>query len=94
MSIELPLDTMTVAEKVQLLETVWDSLCRESGDVHSAGWSTRRRNDADESGSGVGINRHGRDLVTPPEETGGNREYKLRPPSQRPNPTRRGATDE
>jgi hypothetical protein len=26
--------------------------------------------------------------VTPPEETGGNREYKLRPKSQRPNPTR------
>jgi putative addiction module component (TIGR02574 family) len=38
MSIELPLDTMTVAEKVQLLETVWDSLCRESGDVRSPGW--------------------------------------------------------
>ncbi len=33
MSIELPLNTMTVAEKIQLLETVWDNLCHESGDV-------------------------------------------------------------
>jgi Putative addiction module component len=38
MSIQLPLDTMTVAEKVQLLETVWESLCRESGDVRSPAW--------------------------------------------------------
>ena len=38
MSIELPLNTMTVAEKVQLLETLWDNLCRESGDVKSPDW--------------------------------------------------------
>ena len=38
MSIELPLNTMTVAEKVQLLETIWDSLCHESGDVKSPQW--------------------------------------------------------
>ena len=38
MSIELPLNTMTVAEKIQLLETVWDNLCHESGDVKSPDW--------------------------------------------------------
>jgi hypothetical protein len=38
MSIQLLLDTMTVAEKVQLLETVWESLCRESGDGRSPAW--------------------------------------------------------
>jgi len=38
MSIELSLSTMTTAEKVQLLETVWDNLCRESGDVKSPDW--------------------------------------------------------
>jgi len=38
MSVELSLNTMTVAEKVQLLETVWDNLCRESGDVKSPDW--------------------------------------------------------
>ncbi len=38
MSIDLPLDNMTVAEKVQLLEAVWDHLCREAGDVKSPEW--------------------------------------------------------
>ena len=38
MSIELPLNTMTVAEKVQLLETLWDNLCHVSGDVKSPEW--------------------------------------------------------
>jgi putative addiction module component (TIGR02574 family) len=37
-SIELPLDTLSVAEKVQLLESVWDSLCKKSGDVRSPQW--------------------------------------------------------
>jgi hypothetical protein len=35
MPIELPLNTMFVGEKVQLLERVWDNLCRPSGDVRS-----------------------------------------------------------
>lgn len=38
MSIEQVLTTMTVAEKVRLLETVWESLCREPGDVRSPEW--------------------------------------------------------
>jgi len=38
MSIELPLKTMTVGEKIQLLEQVWDDLCRQSGDVRSPDW--------------------------------------------------------
>jgi len=38
MSITPPLDTLSVAEKVQLLETVWDSLCENSGDVRSPEW--------------------------------------------------------
>lgn len=38
MSLELPLDTMSVSEKVQLLERVWDNLCRHSGDVRSPEW--------------------------------------------------------
>ena len=35
---EIPLDSMTVAEKVRLLETVWDSLCSKTGDVQSPEW--------------------------------------------------------
>ena len=33
MPLELPLNTMSVGEKVQLLEQVWDNLCHQSGDV-------------------------------------------------------------
>ncbi len=48
MSLEVPLDTMSVSEKVCLLESVWDSLCRRTGDVRSPEWhrevlETRRR---------------------------------------------------
>jgi putative addiction module component (TIGR02574 family) len=32
------LDRMTVAEKIQLLERVWDNLCREPGDFTSPEW--------------------------------------------------------
>jgi len=38
MNIDIPLDAMTVAEKVQLLESVWQSLCLHSGDVASPEW--------------------------------------------------------
>ncbi len=38
MSLELPLNTMSVSEKVQLLEQVWDNLCHQSGDVRSPEW--------------------------------------------------------
>jgi putative addiction module component (TIGR02574 family) len=37
-SIEPALETLTVAEKVRLLESVWDSLCHQSGDVRSPEW--------------------------------------------------------
>lgn len=48
MSLEIPLDTMSVAEKVRLLESVWNSLCAKSGDVQSPAWhrevlETRKR---------------------------------------------------
>ncbi len=38
MRLELPLNTMSVGEKVQLLEQVWDNLCHQSGDVRSPEW--------------------------------------------------------
>ncbi|MHB0958213.1 MAG: addiction module protein [Pirellulaceae bacterium] len=38
MSIELPLDSMSVAEKLQLMELIWSSLCRHPGDVRSPEW--------------------------------------------------------
>jgi len=38
MTIEPPLDALSVSEKVRLLESVWDSLCSHTGDVCSPGW--------------------------------------------------------
>jgi hypothetical protein len=38
MSIELPLDSMSIAEKLQLMETIWSSLCQNPGDVRSPEW--------------------------------------------------------
>lgn len=38
MAIELPLSSMSIGEKVQLVEQVWDDLCRQSGEVRSPEW--------------------------------------------------------
>ncbi len=38
MSIELPLGAMSVTEKLQLMETIWSSLCQNPGDVQSPEW--------------------------------------------------------
>jgi len=48
MSIEILLDTLSVAENVRLLESVWDSPCSKPGDVRSPEWhrevlETRKR---------------------------------------------------
>lgn len=45
---EALIDTLSVSEKVRLLESVWDSLCSKSGDVRSPEWhrevlETRKR---------------------------------------------------
>ncbi len=38
MSADIPLESMSVAEKMQLLESVWSSLCKNPGDVRSPEW--------------------------------------------------------
>lgn len=38
MSIELPLETMSVAEKLAAMETIWASLCSRPIDVTSPAW--------------------------------------------------------
>ena len=45
---DIPLDSMSVSEKLQLMEDVWTSLCENTGDVQSPDWheevlSERRR---------------------------------------------------
>ena len=38
MPIELPLDQISVAEKLRVMETVWASLCHKPADVASPDW--------------------------------------------------------
>lgn len=38
MSVDIQIETMSVAEKVQLLESVWQSLCAHPCDVRSPEW--------------------------------------------------------
>ena len=38
MDISLPLDQMSVAEKLRAIETIWDDLCRTPAAVPSPSW--------------------------------------------------------
>jgi hypothetical protein len=38
MSITLPLDKMTVEEKIQAMETIWDDLCERANNLSSPAW--------------------------------------------------------
>lgn len=41
MSSDLPLDSMSVPEKLQVLEQVWASLCSDPSDVSSPDWHAK-----------------------------------------------------
>jgi len=41
MSIDLPLESMSVAEKLRIMETVWASLCQKPADVASPEWHAK-----------------------------------------------------
>lgn len=38
MSVDIQIETLSVAEKIQLLESVWQSLCAHPCDVRSPEW--------------------------------------------------------
>ncbi len=38
MNIELPLENMTTAEKLQTMEALWESLCLKSDELPSPSW--------------------------------------------------------
>ena len=38
MEVALPLENMTTAEKLRLMETLWDDLCRKSDALDSPSW--------------------------------------------------------
>jgi len=38
MTVDIQIESLSIAEKVQLLESVWQSLCAHPGDVQSPEW--------------------------------------------------------
>jgi hypothetical protein len=34
----LPIDKMTTEEKIQAMETLWDDLCKQAGNIPSPSW--------------------------------------------------------
>lgn len=36
--IELPLESMSVEEKIQVMESLWDALCRQGDGIESPSW--------------------------------------------------------
>jgi putative addiction module component (TIGR02574 family) len=38
MEISLPLEKMSVDEKIQAMETIWDDLCQKAGSLASPDW--------------------------------------------------------
>ena len=38
MTVELPLDRMSIEEKLRAMETLWDDLCRDDSQVESPAW--------------------------------------------------------
>lgn len=38
MALPIPLEHMTLEEKLQTMETLWDDLCRKNSDISSPSW--------------------------------------------------------
>ena len=38
MAIAIPLETMSVEEKIQVMEIIWDDLCHKADDMESPSW--------------------------------------------------------
>lgn len=38
MSVTIPIEHMTLEEKLQTMETIWDDLCRKNADIASPSW--------------------------------------------------------
>lgn len=38
MAIAIPLENMSVEEKIQVMETIWDDLCHNADDMQSPSW--------------------------------------------------------
>lgn len=38
MEVNIPLEKMTIEEKIQTMETIWDDLCRKAEEMPSPSW--------------------------------------------------------
>lgn len=54
MNVDFPLEKLSAAEKIQIMESLWDSLCREADSIVSPPWHQEilaQRDDAVKSGT-------------------------------------------
>ena len=49
MAIPIPLESMSVEEKLQTMESIWEDLCRKSESITSPPWHKEVLNDREES---------------------------------------------
>ena len=55
MAIAIPLENMSVEEKIQVMEIIWDDLCHNADDMQSPSWHEdvlREREEALQPGAG------------------------------------------
>ncbi len=48
MAVTLPLDTMSVEEKLQTMESIWDDLCKKADSLSSPPWHEKVLNEREE----------------------------------------------
>ncbi len=48
MAVTLPLDTMSVEEKLQTMESIWDDLCKKENSISSPPWHENILNEREE----------------------------------------------
>ncbi|MCP4157808.1 MAG: addiction module protein [bacterium] len=49
MAISIPLDSMSVEEKIQVMEILWDDLCHKADDIQSPSWHKGVLNEREEA---------------------------------------------
>ena len=48
MKITLPLEQMSIEEKIQTMEIIWDDLCKKAGSISSPSWHKNVLNEREE----------------------------------------------
>ena len=48
MNVTLPLDKMSIEEKIQAMETIWEDLCKKADSIPSPAWHEKVLHDREE----------------------------------------------